>query len=279
MHSIGKTIAKLHAMLKLHENGIPKKAETPAVLAIREGKIQNNKRKPQRVKCKDKGNNKLAYPPKPKIPPPPKRDNPAKDFICHHCKEGLRGIKKLKHGALSLYMGNGMCVAIKAIGNFDLILRNGLVIVLENCLFAPTVTRGVVSTSRLVENVAFSELVPNKMVERIALWKYGTEAPRKQWVTTFTIHPENKIFVARNAEFFENNLIVQEASGSHGLLKLSRSNEGLELIQEEDTQHSKLVMLSYLIIVSNIQDASGSLTLIKMSGSIVGLELIQEEDT
>ncbi|GJY18623.1 zinc finger, CCHC-type containing protein [Tanacetum coccineum] len=50
MHSMGQTVAELHAMLKLHEKGIPKKAETPAVLAIWE-------------------------------------DNPAKDFVCHHCKE------------------------------------------------------------------------------------------------------------------------------------------------------------------------------------------------
>nr|GEX55999.1 retrotransposon protein, putative, Ty1-copia subclass [Tanacetum cinerariifolium] len=50
---------------------------------------------------------------------------------------------------------------------------------------------------------------------------------------------ENKIFVARNAEFFENSLIVKEASGSHEILKMSRSDEGLELIYEEDTQPSK----------------------------------------
>ncbi|GKB61780.1 retrotransposon protein, putative, ty1-copia subclass [Tanacetum coccineum] len=50
---------------------------------------------------------------------------------------------------------------------------------------------------------------------------------------------ENKIFVAQNAEFFENSLMVQEASGSHGLLESSGSDEGLELIQEEDTQPSK----------------------------------------
>ncbi|GJT98193.1 putative retrotransposon protein [Tanacetum coccineum] len=50
MHSMGKTIDELHAMLKLHEKGIPKKAETPAVLAIREGKIQKDKRKLQGVK-------------------------------------------------------------------------------------------------------------------------------------------------------------------------------------------------------------------------------------
>nr|GEW90052.1 hypothetical protein [Tanacetum cinerariifolium] len=50
---------------------------------------------------------------------------------------------------------------------------------------------------------------------------------------------KNKIFVARNAEFVENNLMVQEASGSHVLLKSSGSDGGLELIQEEDTQSSE----------------------------------------
>ncbi|GJZ78702.1 RNA-directed DNA polymerase, eukaryota [Tanacetum coccineum] len=47
---MGKTIAELHVMLKLHEKGIPKKAETPAVLAIREGRIQKDKKKLQREK-------------------------------------------------------------------------------------------------------------------------------------------------------------------------------------------------------------------------------------
>nr|GEV83443.1 hypothetical protein [Tanacetum cinerariifolium]GEW21948.1 hypothetical protein [Tanacetum cinerariifolium] len=152
MHSIGKTIAELHAMLKLYENG---------------------------AKGKDKGKNNLAYASKPKIPSPSKRDNPTKDSICHHYKEvghwrknyqsyqaelkkrnkvgmvvlqGLRRSKKLKHKALSLYMGNGMHATIEAIRSFDLILPSGLIIVLDNCHFAPTVTRGVVSISRLVEN-------------------------------------------------------------------------------------------------------------------------------
>ncbi|GJW03470.1 zinc finger, CCHC-type containing protein [Tanacetum coccineum] len=195
MHSMGKTIAELHAMLKLHEKGIPKKAETPDVLAIQEGKIQKDRKKPQGAKGKDKGKNKLAYAPKPKIPPPPKREHPAKDSVYHHCKEvghwkrncpsyqaelkkrksasiastlgiftielyafpnktwvydtgcgthicntlqGLRESRKLKHGALSLYMGNGMRAAVEAIGSFDLILPSGLIIVLDNCHFAPS---------------------------------------------------------------------------------------------------------------------------------------------
>ncbi|GJT96977.1 retrotransposon protein, putative, ty1-copia subclass [Tanacetum coccineum] len=55
----------------------------------------------------------------------------------------------------------------------------------------------------------------------------------------FYYPPENKIFVAQNAEFFEDNLIVQEVSGSHRPLIMSGSDKGLELIQEEDTQPSE----------------------------------------
>ncbi|GJR67984.1 retrotransposon protein, putative, ty1-copia subclass [Tanacetum coccineum] len=87
IHSMAKTIAELHAMLKLHDKGIPKKVETNVVLSIREGRIHKNKKIPQWVKGKDKGKTKLAYAPNPKILPPPKRDNPVKDSVCHHCKE------------------------------------------------------------------------------------------------------------------------------------------------------------------------------------------------
>ncbi|GJY08093.1 hypothetical protein Tco_0375147 [Tanacetum coccineum] len=87
MHSMRKTISKLLSMLKLHEKGIPKKAKTPAMLAIWEGKIQKDKKKLRGAKGKDKKKTKLAYAPKPKIPPPPKRDNSTKDSICHHCNE------------------------------------------------------------------------------------------------------------------------------------------------------------------------------------------------
>nr|GEW57051.1 zinc finger, CCHC-type [Tanacetum cinerariifolium] len=87
MHSMGKTIARLHAMLKLPEKGLPKKTETSIVLAIRGGKIQKDKKKPQGAKGKDKGKTNLAYAPNSMISWPPKRENLAKDSICHHCEE------------------------------------------------------------------------------------------------------------------------------------------------------------------------------------------------
>ncbi|GJY48620.1 retrotransposon protein, putative, ty1-copia subclass [Tanacetum coccineum] len=66
------------------------------------------------------------FAPKPKNPPTPKKDNPAKDAICHQCGEGLRGSRKLKPGALSLYVCDGHRAAVEAIGEFHLCLPSGL---------------------------------------------------------------------------------------------------------------------------------------------------------
>nr|GEX87818.1 zinc finger, CCHC-type [Tanacetum cinerariifolium] len=54
-------------------------------------KVNNHKKlQPQmaaRGQNQGKGKNKLAYTPKPKIPSPPKREDPTKDSICHECGE------------------------------------------------------------------------------------------------------------------------------------------------------------------------------------------------
>nr|GEW15659.1 hypothetical protein [Tanacetum cinerariifolium] len=58
--------------------------------------------------------------------------------ICN-TKHGLRGAKKLKRGSLYLYVGNGVHEEVEAIGSLD------------NCHYAPSITRGVVSVSCLVD--------------------------------------------------------------------------------------------------------------------------------
>ncbi|GJY96955.1 retrotransposon protein, putative, ty1-copia subclass [Tanacetum coccineum] len=72
----------------------------------------------------------------------------------HICNttQGLRASRKLKPGALSLYVGNGQREAVEAIGVFYLCLPSGLEIVLNNCHYAPSITRGVISVSRLYED-------------------------------------------------------------------------------------------------------------------------------
>ncbi|GJV11550.1 retrotransposon protein, putative, ty1-copia subclass [Tanacetum coccineum] len=61
----------------------------------------------------------------------------------HICitKQGFREARKLKQGALYLYVGNGVRAQVEAIGSYDLILPNGLVICLDNCHYVPSITR------------------------------------------------------------------------------------------------------------------------------------------
>ncbi|GJY90283.1 hypothetical protein Tco_0505479, partial [Tanacetum coccineum] len=121
MHNIGKTIGKLHAMIIEYAKGLPKKAETPQVIMIKGGKIQKANKKSLKAKGKGKANgkgkDKQVYIPKPKNPKPTAKEHPAKDDTCHHCKEGFREARKLKQGALYLYVGNGVRAQVEAIGS------------------------------------------------------------------------------------------------------------------------------------------------------------------
>nr|GEZ77069.1 hypothetical protein [Tanacetum cinerariifolium] len=67
MHSMGKTVTELHAMLKLHEKTLPPKEVAPTLHAIEQEAP--------------------PFAPKPKNPPTPKKDNPAKDAIGYQCGE------------------------------------------------------------------------------------------------------------------------------------------------------------------------------------------------
>ncbi|GJY21128.1 retrotransposon protein, putative, ty1-copia subclass [Tanacetum coccineum] len=108
--------------------------------------------------------NNVPFAPKPKTPPPPKKENPAKDAICHQCGEGLRGSKMLKPGALSLYVGNGNRATVEAIGSYHLELPSELVIVLNNRHYAPSITRGVISVSRLYDDGFINRFDDNNVI-------------------------------------------------------------------------------------------------------------------
>ncbi|GJZ81859.1 retrotransposon protein, putative, ty1-copia subclass [Tanacetum coccineum] len=211
--------------------------------------------------------------------------------------------------------GDGHRAAIEGIGTYHLDLPSGLVIVLNNYHYAPSITRGVILVSHLFgdgfinhfddnndllvskNNLVYFKAVPRNGIFEIdmyskgkvenqlektikslrsdrggaylkstlpkSFWDYALEsaarilnmvptkkvdktpyeiwhgqAPyavllkrylRKPMGYSFYNPSENKVFVARNAEFFENDLIDLKASGSV---------EDLELIQEEDTNPS-----------------------------------------
>ena len=57
--------------------------------------------------------------------------------------QGMRRSRLLNEGDLDLFVGNGARAAVKAIGTYDLILPNDFSITLDNCYFAPSITRNV----------------------------------------------------------------------------------------------------------------------------------------
>ncbi|GJY45367.1 retrotransposon protein, putative, ty1-copia subclass [Tanacetum coccineum] len=135
MHNMGKTVGELHAMLIEYEKGLPKKAETPQVMMI-----------------------KGVYIPKPKNPKPSAKEHPAKDDTCHHCKEVghckrnctaylAELIKKKKQ------VGTASSSDVFIIELFSFPTKSWVYDTsCDNYHYTPSITRGVISVHRLVEN-------------------------------------------------------------------------------------------------------------------------------
>ncbi|GJS87563.1 retrotransposon protein, putative, ty1-copia subclass, partial [Tanacetum coccineum] len=135
MNGMGNTVNEWHAMLKLHEQTLPKK-DAHALHAIRADKIPLHLRRKISLRTQyvttaviqaiGRGTVSNIYP-------------------------SWRS-RKLKPGALSLCMGNGQRAAVEAIGSYDLCFPSGLVLVLHNCHYASFITRGVISVFRLYDD-------------------------------------------------------------------------------------------------------------------------------
>nr|GEU74306.1 hypothetical protein [Tanacetum cinerariifolium] len=90
----GQSVSSYVLKMKGHIDNLERLGNAPALNAIRAGKVKKgNKHKKShsqtaaRGQNHEKGKNKQAYAPMPKIPPPPKKENPTKDSICHECGE------------------------------------------------------------------------------------------------------------------------------------------------------------------------------------------------
>ncbi|GJY72376.1 retrotransposon protein, putative, ty1-copia subclass [Tanacetum coccineum] len=169
MHSLGKTFNELHAMLKLHEQTLTlPKNNAPALiltaprttscsLLLLAAELLKKKKNAASgaggsgiftIELNTFLNRSWIY------------DTGCGTHICN-TTQGLRASRKLKPGALSLYVGNGQREAVEAIGIFYLCLPSGLEIVLNNCHYAPSITRGVISVSRLYEDGFINRFVNN----------------------------------------------------------------------------------------------------------------------
>nr|GFA32533.1 hypothetical protein [Tanacetum cinerariifolium] len=104
-------------------------------------------------------------------------DTGCSTYICN-TTQGLRASRKLKPGALSLYVGNGQHESVEAIDAFYLCLPSGLETVLNNCQYAPSITRGVISVSRLYEDGFINRFMDNTIQVSRNNMVYFSSIPR-----------------------------------------------------------------------------------------------------
>ncbi|GJX72882.1 zinc finger, CCHC-type containing protein [Tanacetum coccineum] len=128
----------------------------------------------------------------------------------HICNttQGLRASRKLKPGALSLYVGNGQREAVEAIKVFHLCLPSGLEIVLNNFHYAPYITRGVISVSHLYEDGFINRFVNNTI-----------QVSRNNMVY-FSVIPRDGIFEIDLSNSYANESSIYTVSNKRAKLDL-----------------------------------------------------------
>nr|GEZ08014.1 hypothetical protein [Tanacetum cinerariifolium] len=288
-------------------------------LILNGGKNQKDNKKSLKAKGKGKtngkGNDKQVYISNPKNPKPTAKEHPTKDDTCHHYMEvgywkrncpvylvellkkkkqvdtaNSSEARKLKQGALYLYVGNGVRAQVEAIESFDLVLPNGLVIFLDNYHYAPSITRSVVSVHRLVENefvqsfidfgisisknnvlyfnaipsngiyeIDMHDLVPNKRIEKLqqeGLLKSTDDESFDQCVSCLSGMMTRKSFPHR----------PERATGLLGIIHT-------DVLMKRDTP-DKLQQRSVKCIFIGYPKE-----MIEVSGRAIDLEEIQNEDT
>nr|GEX13894.1 hypothetical protein [Tanacetum cinerariifolium] len=301
MHNMGKTVNEWHAMLKLHEQTLPK-SNAPALNVIRAGKVQKgnkHKKSQSQIAAKGqnhgKGENKQAYAPKPKITPPPKRENPQRtQSVMSVC---LRASRKLKPGDLSLYVGNGQREVVETIGAFYLCLPSGLEIVLNNCHYSPSITRGVISVSRLYEDDFINRFVDNTIQVYRNNMVYFSAIPRDDLDFALLWHcrlghiskkrieklQHDGLLDSSDLRAFEKciSCMSRKMARKPYTHQVEKAKDLLGLIHTDVCGPFKIISrhgASYFVTFTD-DFSQNSLINQEASGSLEDLEIIQEEDT
>ncbi|GJZ78571.1 retrotransposon protein, putative, ty1-copia subclass [Tanacetum coccineum] len=255
-HNMWKMIGELHALLIEYEKGLPKEAATPQVMAIQGGRIQKANKKSLNAKgkehptqddtrhhCKEVG----CY----------KRNCPAylAEFIKKKKQVGTASssdiftIKALRSDRGDEYISQEFKEYLKACGIFQQLTppytpqHNGmserrnrtLLDIVRSMMNLTTLPLSfwdyaLESATRLGCEGLVKRDTPDKLQQRFVKCIF-IGYPKETMGYYFYFPPENKIVVARYAEFLEKNLISQEVSGRAG---------ELEEIQDEDTSPSEI---------------------------------------
>nr|GEW72653.1 zinc finger, CCHC-type [Tanacetum cinerariifolium] len=218
MHSMGSTVNELHDMLKLNEQTLPKN-NAPALHAIRAGKVQKGHWKRNCPQC-------LAELLKNKKNAASGAGGSGGEYMSQDFLDHLKDHEIITHRTPPYTSQHNVetaacilnIVPTKKVEKTPYEVRHGK---------APKLSYlKVWGCEVLVKRDTLTK--PNKL-KPISIKCIFIGYPKETMGYSFYYPLENKVLVARNAEFLENSLIKQEASGSL---------EDLEIIQEEDTHPS-----------------------------------------
>nr|GEV79318.1 zinc finger, CCHC-type [Tanacetum cinerariifolium] len=277
MYNMGKTSNELHAMLKLHEQTLLKNnAPALHAIRVGKVQKGNNKHKKPQSQSAARGQNQRKGKVSSLMLPSPRfllhpigkiplrtlsvinvgasgsyiftielYTFPNKSWVydtgcgthIRNTTQGLRGSRKLKPDTLSLYVSNGQPATVEAIGSYHLSLLSGLVIVLNNCHYAPFITRGIILVSCLYDDGYVNQFVDNSI-----------QVSRNNMVY-FSVIPQDCIFEIDLSDSYTNHkhevfetfkVFKKEVENQLGkTIKLLRSDRGGEYISQEFLDHLK----------------------------------------
>ncbi|KAK1440871.1 hypothetical protein QVD17_06703 [Tagetes erecta] len=101
--------------------------------------------------------------------------------------------KKLKQGDMELIVGDGKRVPVLATGTYHLSCPSGLVVILNNCLFAPGLTRNIISVSLLFEQ-GFKYVFNGISISAYLNDVFYFEANPRNGIYEVDVHTNNNIY-------------------------------------------------------------------------------------
>ena len=133
----------------------------------------------------------------------------------HICNtmQGFRVERKLAYGQQFLHVGNGAHAGVEAIGVFNLVLPSGLVLSLNNCHYAPSIVRGVISFSCLL-NQGFHHTISSNGISVSLNNVFYFNAIAVNGVFEIDMNDNDNAFVTNNSMYSINNKRIKKGLDS-----------------------------------------------------------------
>ncbi|MCO6516902.1 MAG: hypothetical protein J6586_10510, partial [Snodgrassella sp.] len=158
----------------------------------------------------------------------------------HICNtlQGFRVERKLAYGQQFLHVGNGAHAGVEAIGVFNLVLPSGLVLSLNNCHYAPSIVRGVISFSCLL-NLGFEHTISSNGISVSLNGVFYFNAIAVNGVFEIDMNDNDNAFVKNNSMYSINNKRIKKGLDSSYLWHCRLAHIGKDRMKK--LQHDGLL--------------------------------------